>query len=153
MYGFVIRSDKEPRAAKRLKYITMNAMAKSRILTCHVIMRMIYVESLPLRLVKSLYFKEAIEECIKYDLRLKLPTYHEAKVTFFKKEVKDIRSMLDRYKKAWVKTRCILMSYGWTDGRNISIIIFFVNIPMRIIFLKSMDSSGYFKDAQKKYLN
>jgi Protein of unknown function (DUF 659) len=151
MDGFVIRFDKGSRSVKRLKQITMNAITKSRIPAYRAIMRMIYVESLPLSLVKSLYFKEAIEECIKYGLGLKLLTYHKVRVTFLKEEVKDIHSMLDRYKKEWAKTGCTLMSDGWTDGRSRSITNFLVNSSMGSVFLKSVDSSSYFRDTQKMF--
>jgi hypothetical protein len=82
MDEFVIRSDKGIGAKRKLKQITMNAMAKSRIPACRAIMRCIYVDGLPLTLVKSPFFKEMVEECIKYGLRLKIPSYDEARVTF-----------------------------------------------------------------------
>jgi hypothetical protein len=62
-------------------------------------MRCIYVDRLLLTLVKSPFFKEMIEECIKYGLELKIPSYHKARVIFLKCEVKDGHSMLKRYKK------------------------------------------------------
>jgi Protein of unknown function (DUF 659) len=126
-------------------------MAKDRVPACRKVMRCIYVDSLPLTLVKSPYFKEAIEECIKYGLGLKLPTYHEARVTFLKEEVKDVHEMLGRYKKEWGKIGCTLMSDGWTDGKNRSIINFLINSPMGTVFLKSVDASSYFKDAKKLF--
>jgi len=59
--------------------------------------------------------------------------------------------MLERYKKEWSKTGCTLMSDGWTDGKGRSITNFLVNSPMGTIFLKSIDSSNYFKDASKLF--
>jgi Protein of unknown function (DUF 659) len=59
--------------------------------------------------------------------------------------------MLERYKKEWSKTGCTLMSDGWTDGKGRSITNFLVNSPMGTVFLKSIDSSSYFKDASKLF--
>jgi hypothetical protein len=58
MDGFVIRSDKGVCAKRKLKQITMNAMTKSRIPACRAIMRCIYVDGLPLTLVKSPFLKK-----------------------------------------------------------------------------------------------
>jgi Protein of unknown function (DUF 659) len=138
-------------AKKKLKQITINTMVKSRIPACKKIMKCIYGCGLPLSLVKSPLFKDMIEECIKYGIGLKFPTYYEARVTFFKMEVNDMHAILEKYKIEWAKTGCTLMSDGWTDGKNRSITNFLVNSPMGNVFLKSVDSSGDFKDAEKLF--
>jgi Protein of unknown function (DUF 659) len=66
-------------------------------------------------------------------------------------EVNDMHVTLEKYKVEWAKTKYILMSDGWTDGKNRFIINFLVNSPMRTVFLKSVDSSSDFKDAKKLF--
>jgi Protein of unknown function (DUF 659) len=127
----------------------MNTMVKSRIPACRKIMKCIYGCGLPLSLVKSSLFKDMIEECIKYGIGLKLPTYYEARVTILKMEVNDMHATLEKYKIEWAKIGCTLIFDGWTDGKNRFITNFLVNSPMGTVFLKSVDSSGDFKDAKK----
>jgi hypothetical protein len=57
MNAFVIRTNKGTSVTKKLKQTTMNSLAKSRIPACRKIMRCIYVESLPLSLVKKSLFQ------------------------------------------------------------------------------------------------
>jgi hypothetical protein len=95
----------------------MNTMVKSHISACRKIMKCIYDCGLPLSLVKSLLFKDMIEECIKYDIGLKLPTYYEVRVIFLKMEVNDMHATLEKYKIEWAKTECTLMS----DGKKIGL--------------------------------
>jgi Protein of unknown function (DUF 659) len=151
MDAYVVRMGGGANAKKKLKQITINTMVKSRIPACKKIMKCIYGCGLPLSLVKSPLFKDMIEECIKYGIGLKFPTYYEARVTFFKMEVNDMHAILEKYKIEWAKTGCTLMSDGWTDGKNRSITNFLVNSPMGNVFLKSVDSSGDFKDAEKLF--
>jgi hypothetical protein len=40
------------------------------------------------------------------------------------------------------------MSDGWTDGKDSSILNFLVNYPKGTMFIKSVDTSAYAKDAQ-----
>jgi hypothetical protein len=61
-------------------------------------MKCIYDCGLPLNLVKSPLFKDMIEECIEYDIKLKVPAYYEARVIFVKIEVKYMHATLEKYK-------------------------------------------------------
>jgi hypothetical protein len=63
-------------------------------------MKCIYDCGLPLNLVKSPLFKDMIEECIEYDIKLKVPAYYEARVIFCKNRSKiyacDVREVQAR---------------------------------------------------------
>lgn len=86
-----------------------------------------------------------------YGRGLKLSSYHETRVIYFKKEVDNVNSMLDKYKKEWKRTGCTLMPDGWTDRKSKSLTNFLVNSPSGTIFLKSMNISDVIKDAQRLF--
>ncbi|XP_030959124.1 uncharacterized protein LOC115981079 [Quercus lobata] len=86
-----------------------------------------------------------------YGKGLKLPTYHETRVTFLKKEVENMHFTLDKYKNEWKKTGCTLMLDGWTDNRERSITNFLVNSPKGTVFLKSIDTSDISKNAENLF--
>ncbi|XP_050263870.1 uncharacterized protein LOC126708093 [Quercus robur] len=86
-----------------------------------------------------------------YGKGLKLPTYHETRLTFLKKEVENMHFTLDKYKNEWKKTGCTLMSDGWTDNRERSITNFLVNSPKGTVFLKSIDTSNISKNAENLF--
>ncbi|XP_039144882.1 uncharacterized protein LOC120282190 [Dioscorea cayenensis subsp. rotundata] len=58
---------------------------------------------------------------------------------------------MEKYKKEWKKIGCTLMSDGWSDRKNRSLINFLVNSPSGTVFLKSVDTSDVVKDAQKLF--
>ncbi|KAL7608742.1 hypothetical protein Lser_V15G11849 [Lactuca serriola] len=131
------------------KQKTMNQALKDREPVTRALCRLIYGEALPFNLVKSPLWKEALRLVGEYGKGLKLPSYHEARVTYLKKEVECVEKGLNEYKEEWKKTGCTLMSDGWTDGKQRSITNFLVNIPSGTVFVKSIDTSSFAKDANK----
>ena len=85
--------------------------------------------------MKSPLFASMVEKIGEYGRGLKPPSYHEARVTFLKKEVDNVNLILEKYKKEWKKTGCTLMSDGWSDKKNRSLINFLVNSPSGTFFL------------------
>ena len=81
----------------------------------------------------------------------KPPSYHEVRVKFLKLEVKRTMNLLSEYKEEWKKTRCTIMSDGWTDKKKRSICNFLVNSPKGIVFLASVDTSDISKTADKVF--
>jgi hypothetical protein len=63
-------------------------------------------------------------------------------------EVQRIDEYLIEFKESWSKTRCTIMSDGWTDGRSHTILNFLIACPKGTMFLKSVDASDQVKDAQ-----
>ncbi|XP_031265283.1 uncharacterized protein LOC116123674 [Pistacia vera] len=86
-----------------------------------------------------------------YGRGLKPPTYHEARVSYLKREVDLVGEKLGKYKNEWKKNGCTLMSDGWTDGNGRSLTNFLVNSPSGTVFLKSIDTSEFIKNAQKMF--
>ncbi|CAH1427718.1 unnamed protein product [Lactuca virosa] len=133
------------------KQKTMNQALEDREPVTRALCRLIYGEALPFNLVKSPLWKEALRLVGEYGKGLKLPSYHEARVTYLKKEVECVEKGLNKYKEEWKKTRCTLMSDGWTDGKQRSITNFLVNSPSGTVFVKSVDTSSFAKDANKLF--
>ena len=92
-----------------------------------------------------------VEKIGAYGRGLKPQSYHEARVTYLKREVNNVTSMLKKYKKEWKKTEYALMSKRWLDKKNRSLTNFLVNNPSGTIFLKSVDTVDVIKDAQKLF--
>jgi len=71
------------------------------------------------------------------------PTMHDLRGALLQKEI----SFVDEYRESWLKTGCPIMSDGWTDGKNRTIINFLVSCPQGTMFLTSVDASDKVKDA------
>ncbi|XP_057452324.1 uncharacterized protein LOC130744151 [Lotus japonicus] len=82
---------------------------------------------------------------------IKPPTYHEVRVSYFKKAVEKVTESLGKYKNEWGKWGCTLMCDGWTDRNGRSLTNFLVNSPSRTVFLKSVDTSTVIKDANQMF--
>ena len=126
-------------------------MVKYRELIVQSICKFLYRHALSFVLVKSPLFASMMETIGEYGRGLKPSSYHEARVTFLKKEVDNVNLILEKYKKEWKKMGCTLMSDGWLDKKNRSLTNFLVNSPSGTIFLKSIDTSNMIKDAKKLF--
>ncbi|XP_077245531.1 uncharacterized protein LOC143885307 [Tasmannia lanceolata] len=148
MDDFVVRGDK-----KTGKQATINQIWKKgdRDKVCQNIARFFYSNALSFNLVKCPFFDAMVESITYFGHGLKVPSYHEMRNTFLKREVENIESMMDEYKKEWKKTGCTLMSDGWTDGVNRSITNFLVNSPKGTVFLRSVDTSDISKNADNLF--
>ncbi|KAI4324289.1 hypothetical protein L6164_023840 [Bauhinia variegata] len=106
MENFVVKGNE--------KHQTINAMVKDRDMMIGDVCRCVEANALPLNLVKSPFFINMVKS-------MKLPTYHEVRVSFLKKEVNLIHANLDKYRHEWKKSGCTLMLDGWTNGKaNVS---------------------------------
>ncbi|XP_042401412.1 uncharacterized protein LOC121991481 [Zingiber officinale] len=96
-----------------------------------------------------------VEGIAEYGRGFKPPSMHELRTWILKAEVDGINLIYEEHKKAWKKYGCTIMSDGWTDGKNRSLINFLVNSPAGTFFLKSIDASDSIKNGELifKYLN
>ncbi|RVX08074.1 hypothetical protein CK203_014771 [Vitis vinifera] len=60
---------------------------------------------------------------------------------------KEVQLLVDSYRAIWAKVGCTIMSDGWTDNRQRTLINFLVYCPEGISFVKSVDASDIVKDA------
>ncbi|XP_042408527.1 uncharacterized protein LOC121997920 [Zingiber officinale] len=89
-----------------------------------------------------------IEGIAEYGRGLKPPSMHDLRTWILKAGVDGICLLYEEHKKAWKKYGCTIMSDGWTDGKNRSLINFLVNSSVNTFFLKSIDASASFKNEQ-----
>lgn len=75
------------------------------------------------------------------------PSMHDLRGALLQKEISSIDEYLVEFKDSWLKTGCSIMSNGWTDGKNHTIINFLVSCPQGTMFLRSVDASDKVKDA------
>lgn len=130
----------------------MNQMFKKREHVIREIARCIYGNALPFNLVEDTLWKRMLVAVGDYGKGIKLPSYHEVRVPYLKKEVDLVNEGLDEYRKEWKNTGCSLMSDAWTDGKHRSITNFLVNnSPRGSVFLKSIETSSIIKNTENLY--
>ena len=62
------------------------------------------------------------------------PTMHDLRGALLQQYICNIDEYLAKYKESWLKTGCSIMSDGWTDGKNRTIINFLVSCPQVTMF-------------------
>ncbi|XP_058202971.1 uncharacterized protein LOC131317432 [Rhododendron vialii] len=115
------------------------------------IARRIYDCGIPLNVVNNDSFALMIEAIGQYGPGLPPPTYHQVRVPLLKKEVEHVNKLMEEHKKDQEQYGCTLMSDGWTDRKNRTLMNLLVNSSRGTMFLKSMDASGIVKDAEMIY--
>ena len=78
----------------------------------------------------------------------KAPTYDSLRTDLLLEIVDDVNLALADFRSSWVETKCTIMSDGWTNQRNRTLINFHISCPKGTMFLKSMDASDKIKSAQ-----
>jgi len=114
---------------------------------CDYIARWWYDSNIPFNASCSPYYELMLDAIFAAKKGFKGPTMHELRGFLLQKEVSSIDEYLKDFKSSRAKTRCIMMSDGWTDQRNCAIINFLIFCPQGTMFLKSVDASDRVKDA------
>ncbi|XP_073222786.1 uncharacterized protein [Cicer arietinum] len=84
-----------------------------------------------------------------YGLHLKPPSYHELRVPLLEKELEYTNTLLIGHQLHRAKYECSIMSDGWTDRKNRTLINFLVNSTAGTMFVKSIDAYAYMKTVIK----
>ncbi|CAO2816008.1 unnamed protein product [Amaranthus hypochondriacus] len=92
-----------------------------------------------------------LEKVARFGIGLKLPSYHEMRVTFFDKEVKNVLVMLEEFKLEWKRTDCTIMFDSWSEKRRCSTYNFLVNSFKGTVFLSFIDTSKFSKTTDKVF--
>ncbi|XP_052210470.1 uncharacterized protein LOC127813510 isoform X1 [Diospyros lotus] len=111
--------------------------------------RWMYEAGLSFSAVKYPIFKPMIEAIGRASPGMKPPSYHEVRVPYLKKELVHTNEIMKSHKEDWPKYGCSLMCDGWKDKRKRSLLNFLVNYPKGSMFIRSIDTSSYAKDAVK----
>lgn len=61
------------------------------------------------------------------------------------------KNLMKDHKEDWVKYGCSIMSDGWSDRNQKTLINCLVNCPKGTMFIKSIDASSFVKDGQKLF--
>jgi hypothetical protein len=115
---------------------------------CDYIARWWYDVDIPFNASRSPYYEPMFDAIFAAGKGFKGPTMHELRGYRLQKEISSINEYLKDFKNSWAKTGCTIMSDGWTDQRNRTIINFLIFCPQGTMFLKSVDASDRVKDGQ-----
>ncbi|XP_059065014.1 uncharacterized protein LOC131857040 [Cryptomeria japonica] len=61
------------------------------------------------------------------------PSYESLRVGMLKDAVEDVQDVVKQHRLQWARTGCSIMSDGWTDGRNRTLINFLVSWPQNVV--------------------
>ena len=106
-----------------------------------------YDSHIPFNVARSLYYQPMWDSIFVVGKGFKGPSMHDLRGSLLKKEVMSINEYLQGFRESWATTRCTIMSDGWSDTRNRTIINFPVSCPQGTMFLKSIDAFDRVKDA------
>jgi hypothetical protein len=106
-----------------------------------------YHADIPFNAACSPYYQSMWDSIIAFGRGFKGPSMHDLRGSLLQKEVESIEEYLRDFKVSWAKTGCTIMSDGWSDGKNRTIINFLVSCPQGTMFLRSVDASDRVKDA------
>ncbi|KAK2649320.1 hypothetical protein Ddye_016809 [Dipteronia dyeriana] len=118
---------------------------------CKNFARWMYEAGIPFNTVKYRSFNAFCEAVGQYGPGVKPPTYHEVKVPFLKNEVKATRETLKMHVQEWKTYGCSILSDGWKDRRERTLINFLVNSPRGSVYIESVGASGYAKTGEKMF--
>ncbi|KAK1407750.1 hypothetical protein QVD17_39376 [Tagetes erecta] len=110
-----------------------------------------YQSGIAFNVAKMDTFKEMIAAIGNYGPNLKPPSYHELRVPLLRNEVENVEKWIDGQKLEWAKIGCSIMSDGWTDRRQRTLINFLVNSSKGTVFMESVDASSYAKTGEKVF--
>ncbi|XP_060961998.1 uncharacterized protein LOC115710731 [Cannabis sativa] len=139
------------RTAAENIHITSKNEKEMRDNVCMDIGRCFYENALPFHLAKSPSFINMCRSIGNYGRGLKPPSMYELRTWILKEEIKTTDTIVEDIKKTWPSTGVSIMSDGWSDGRNRSILNILINNPKGTVFLKSIDASSFSKNAEKLF--
>ncbi|XP_020680610.1 uncharacterized protein LOC110098209 [Dendrobium catenatum] len=111
------------------------------------IARWFYDSCIPFNPINSPFAQKAIVVVAVIGPGYKLPSYHRLRVNLLWDAKEECKLLIESYRKIWKETGCTLITDGWTDIRNMTLINFLIYCPRGVSFLKSVDASDVIKDA------
>ncbi|KAD5960576.1 hypothetical protein E3N88_12048 [Mikania micrantha] len=151
MNRFVNSMDDDEREGPIASEKMTPTMAKEqRNKVCLDIGRFFYENGIPFNVATSLSFNSMLRSVGNYGRGLNPPTMYELRTRILQ-EVKTIETLVNDIKATWKSTGVSLLSDGWSDMRNRSLINFLANNPHGTVFLKTVDASDCVKNAEKLF--
>ncbi|RVW72366.1 hypothetical protein CK203_056256 [Vitis vinifera] len=136
-----------------MKQTTTNDAYKkeSRERACMLITRWMYEAAIPFNAVTYPSFQPMIEAIGQYGVGMKGPTLHEVRVTNLKKELALTKDLMKDHIVEWGKNGCSIMSYGWTDMKERTLVNFLVNCSKGTMFMQSINDSSMIKKGENMF--
>ncbi|GKV34247.1 hypothetical protein SLEP1_g42637 [Rubroshorea leprosula] len=122
-----------------------------RVETIQYIAQFFYQNGISFNVARSESFKLMVEAIGQYGKNLKPPNYHELRVSCLNKELVYTKKLMEYHRKQWSRYGVTIMSDGWTNKRQRSIINFLVNSPAGTMFVKSINASAFVKTREKLF--
>ncbi|KAK4417116.1 hypothetical protein Salat_2537100 [Sesamum alatum] len=97
------------------------------------------------------YYQAAIDEIARVGVGVKGPTPYEITGPILDAELEEIQEYVNGFKKKWETYGVTIMCDGWTSTTKLSIINFLIYCNGKIVFHKSINASGYNRDANYIY--
>ena len=115
------------------------------------IARFWYQAGIAFNAAKLKSFKIMLKSVGQFGPHLPPPSYHQLRVPLLKKEVKYTNGLMEPHTKMWESRGCSLMSDGWSDRKDRTLINFLVNCPLGSWFIESIDASDEIKTGEKMF--
>ena len=112
------------------------------------IARFFYAEDIPHGKVESSFFNDMLKVVANVGPSFKAPSAYQLRKKLLNGEIKNVEVDLMEIKEYWKTYGCTIVSDGWTDIRNRSIVNVLVSSMYGTIFLKSIDTSGHIKTGE-----
>lgn len=109
----------------------------------------VYTCGITFNVANAKAFKLKLEVVGSYVPNLKLPSFHELRVSLLQKELEYTKGLLKNHKVQKNKYGCSIMSDGWTNRKGKTLINFFANCLAGTMFMKSVAASDYTKTRDK----
>ena len=113
--------------------------------------RWMYDAAIPFNAVNYASFQPMLEAIGQYGVGYKGPSFHDVRVTNLKKELALTKDSMKDHFIEWSKNGCSIMSDGWTDRKERSLVNFLVHSSRGTMFMKSIDASSMVKMGEKLF--
>ncbi|KAL4568325.1 hypothetical protein LXL04_023934 [Taraxacum kok-saghyz] len=118
---------------------------------CLDIGRFFFENGIPFNPATSPSYYSMMRSIGNYGRGFKPPSMHELRTWVLQAEVKTTTMIVDDIRATWKTTGVSLLSDGWSDMRNRSLINFLVNNQHGTVFYKTVDASNCIKNAEKLF--
>ena len=136
----------ENRSGKMAQTTINDAYTKeAREKACSLIARWMNEAAIPFNAVMYPSFQPMIEAIGQYGVGMKGPSIHEVRVTHLKKELELTKDFMKDHEMEWKKNGCSIMSNGWIDRKERTLVNFLVNCSKGTMFLESINPSSMIK--------
>jgi len=111
------------------------------------IARLFYASGIPFCIADSSYFKAAITAVTQCNSDYKAPNRNKLSTTMLVDEISNVEKSISMFKETFVNHGVTIVSDGWTNVQNKSLINFLAVSSDSCIFLNALDTSGKIKDG------